>query len=82
MSTSLATSSRPGTAGPSDEGLTNLSFQEGDASDLADLGDERFDLVMSIFGAMFAPRPFDVAKEMVRVARPGRAHRHGQLDPG
>jgi SAM-dependent methyltransferase len=52
-------------------GLTNLRFQEGDASDLHDLEDERFDLVVSIFGAMFAPRPFDVAKEMVRVTRPG-----------
>jgi hypothetical protein len=30
-----------------------------------------FDLVLSIFGAMFAPRPFDVAKEMVRVTKPG-----------
>ena len=30
-----------------------------------------FDLVVSIFGAMFAPKPFDVAKEMVRVTRPG-----------
>ena len=52
-------------------GLTNCTFQEGDASDLHELGDERFDLVISIFGAMFAPRPFDVAKEMVRVTRPG-----------
>jgi SAM-dependent methyltransferase len=52
-------------------GLTNLTFQEGDATDLHDLEDDRFDLVVSIFGAMFAPRPFDVAKEMVRVARPG-----------
>ena len=52
-------------------GLTNCKFQEGDASDLNELGDERFDLVVSIFGAMFAPRPFDVAKEMVRVTRPG-----------
>ena len=51
-------------------GLTNCRFQEGDASDLHELGDERFDLVISIFGAMFAPRPFDVAKEMVRVTRP------------
>jgi SAM-dependent methyltransferase len=51
--------------------LTNLSFQEGDATDLHDLEADRFDLVMSIFGAMFAPRPFDVAKEMVRVTRPG-----------
>ena len=52
-------------------GLTNCRFQEGDASDLRELDDESFDLVVSIFGAMFAPRPFDVAKEMVRVTRPG-----------
>ena len=52
-------------------GLTNCSFQEGDASDLHDLKDQTFDLVVSIFGAMFAPKPFDVAKEMVRVTRPG-----------
>ena len=52
-------------------GLTNLRFQEGDASDLSELDDDSFDLVVSIFGAMFAPRPFDVAKEMVRVTRPG-----------
>src|SRR5580765_5110763 len=52
-------------------GLTNLRFQEGDASDLNELDDDSFDLVVSIFGAMFAPRPFDVAKEMVRVTRSG-----------
>lgn len=52
-------------------GLTNCRFEEGDATDLHDLDDARFDLVVSIFGAMFAPRPFDVAKEMVRVTRPG-----------
>ncbi|HET7444464.1 MAG TPA: class I SAM-dependent methyltransferase [Solirubrobacterales bacterium] len=52
-------------------GLTNCRFQEGDASDLNELGDESFDLVVSIFGAMFAPRPFDVAKELVRVTKPG-----------
>jgi SAM-dependent methyltransferase len=52
-------------------GLDNLSFQEGDASDLNELPDESFDLVVSIFGAMFAPKPFDVAKEMVRVTKPG-----------
>jgi SAM-dependent methyltransferase len=51
--------------------LTNLRFQEGDASDLAGLQDKSFDLVISIFGAMFAPKPLDVAKEMVRVTRPG-----------
>jgi len=53
------------------EGLTNCRFQEGDATDLSELPDEAFDLVVSVFGAMFAPRPFDVAKEMVRVTRPG-----------
>ncbi len=52
-------------------GLANLRFQHGDASSLQDLRDGSFDLVVSIFGAMFAPRPFDVAKEMVRVTRPG-----------
>jgi SAM-dependent methyltransferase len=52
-------------------GLTNCRFQEGDASDLNELDDDSFDLVISIFGAMFAPRPFDVAKELVRVTRPG-----------
>jgi ubiquinone/menaquinone biosynthesis C-methylase UbiE len=53
------------------EGLSNCRFQEGDASNLEDLADQTFDLVVSIFGAMFAPKPFDVAKEMVRVTRPG-----------
>ncbi len=52
-------------------GLTNIHFQQGDACDLAGLTDHSFDLVVSIFGAMFAPRPFDVAKAMVRVTRPG-----------
>ena len=53
-----------------EQGLANCKFQEGDASNLHELKDHSFDLVVSIFGAMFAPRPFDVAKEMVRVARP------------
>lgn len=52
-------------------GLTNCRFQQGDASDLRDVDDKSFDLVVSIFGAMFAPRPVDVAREMVRVTRPG-----------
>ena len=52
-------------------GLANCRFQEGDASNLQGLQDGTFDLVVSIFGAMFAPRPFDVAKEMVRVTRQG-----------
>jgi ubiquinone/menaquinone biosynthesis C-methylase UbiE len=54
-----------------EEGLTNCKFQEGDASDMQELNDRTFDLVVSIFGAMFAPKPFDVAKEMVRVTKPG-----------
>jgi ubiquinone/menaquinone biosynthesis C-methylase UbiE len=52
-------------------GLTNCTFQEGDATDLHGLKDHSFDRVVSIFGAMFAPKPFEVAKEMVRVTRPG-----------
>jgi SAM-dependent methyltransferase len=63
------------------EGLTNCRFQEGDASNL-DLDDDSFDLVVSIFGAMFAPRPFDVAKEMVRVTRPGGRIVMGNWIPG
>lgn len=54
-----------------EQGLTNCKFQEGDASNLHELKDHAFDLVVSIFGAMFAPKPFDVAKEMLRVTRPG-----------
>src|SRR5216117_1794226 len=54
-----------------EQGLKNLKFQEGDASNLEQLSDKAFDLVISIFGAMFAPKPFEVAKEMVRVTRPG-----------
>ncbi|MDM0071244.1 class I SAM-dependent methyltransferase [Variovorax sp. J31P207] len=52
-------------------GLMNLSFQEGDASNLEGVADRSFDLTLTVFGAMFAPRPFDVAKEMVRVTQPG-----------
>lgn len=54
-----------------EEGLANCRFQEGDATNLEELNDQSFDLVMSIFGVMFAPEPFEVAKEMVRVCRPG-----------
>jgi SAM-dependent methyltransferase len=62
--------------------LSSVSFQQGDASDLSELADARFDLVVSIFGAMFAPRPFDVAKEMVRVTRPGGRVVMGNWIPG
>ncbi|MEP7058676.1 MAG: class I SAM-dependent methyltransferase [Caldimonas sp.] len=60
-----------GNARAKELGLANIRFEEGDASDLRPLADRGFDLVVSIFGAMFAPKPFDVAKEMVRVTRPG-----------
>src|SRR3954451_21912257 len=60
-----------GNARAKELGLDNLTFQEGDASDLSELDDESFDLVVSMFGAMFAPTPFDVAKEMVRVTKSG-----------
>ncbi len=60
-----------GTRRAAAEGLTNIRFQQGDAANLSELADQRFDLVVSIFGAMFAPKPFDVAKEMVRVTRRG-----------
>ena len=52
-------------------GLNRLKFQEGDACNLQGVGDHSFDLTLSVFGAMFAPKPFDVAKEMVRVTKPG-----------
>jgi SAM-dependent methyltransferase len=60
-----------GNARAREHGLNNLRFQEGDATNLSELPDKTFDFVVSIFGAMFAPKPFDVAREMVRVTRPG-----------
>jgi SAM-dependent methyltransferase len=63
-------------------GLANVRFEEGDASHLDAIGDDRFDLVVSVFGAMFAPRPFDTAREMVRVTRPGGRIMMGNWIPG
>jgi SAM-dependent methyltransferase len=63
-------------------GLDNLRFEEGDACDLDNLDDDSFDLVVSIFGAMFAPRPTAVAAEMVRVAKPGGRIVMGNWIPG
>jgi SAM-dependent methyltransferase len=71
-----------GNARAAEAGLTNIRFQEGDASNLEGIEDDRFDLVVSIFGAMFAPRPFDVAKEMVRVTKPGGRIVMGNWIPG
>jgi ubiquinone/menaquinone biosynthesis C-methylase UbiE len=64
------------------EKLNNCVFQEGDATDLNELEDESFDLVVTIFGAMFAPRPFDVARELVRVTRRGGKIVMGNWIPG
>ncbi len=71
-----------GTARAEALGLSNLTFQEGDASRLDGVSDDSYDLVVSFFGAMFAPRPFDVAKELVRVARPGGRIVMGNWIPG
>src|SRR5947209_10153497 len=70
-----------GNKGADEQGLTNCTFQEGDASNLEQLQDKAFDLVISIFGAMFAPKPFEVAKEMVRVTRPGGRSVEGNWIP-
>jgi ubiquinone/menaquinone biosynthesis C-methylase UbiE len=64
------------------EGISNLKFQEGDATNLSALKDETFDLVVSIFGVMFAPRPMDVAKELVRVTKTGGRIIMGNWIPG
>ena|SRR5689334_6962069 len=73
---------KAGNAKAKKEGLSNVVFQEGDATDLKDIKDESYDLVVSIFGAMFAPKPFDVAKEMVRVVKPGGRIVMGNWIPG
>jgi ubiquinone/menaquinone biosynthesis C-methylase UbiE len=71
-----------GNARAKEAGLNNLRFQEGDACNLEGIADKQFDLVVSIFGAMFAPKPFDVAKEMVRVTKPGGRIVMGNWIPG
>jgi ubiquinone/menaquinone biosynthesis C-methylase UbiE len=65
-----------------EEGLMNCLFREGDATNLQGLANESFDRVISIFGAMFAPKPFDVAKEMVRVTRKRGSIVMGNWIPG
>ena len=52
-------------------GLDRLTFQEGDACNLIGISDDSFDLTLTVFGAMFASNPHDVAKELVRVTKPG-----------
>ncbi|MCD2424769.1 class I SAM-dependent methyltransferase [Niabella pedocola] len=73
---------KAGNTRANDEGLPNCVFREGDASHLSDIPDASFDATLSIFGAMFAPRPFDVAKEMVRVTKPGGKILMGNWIPG
>lgn len=53
------------------EKLSNCRFVEGDACNLQAIADGEFDVTMSIFGAMFAPKPFEVARELVRVTKNG-----------
>ena len=64
------------------DGFDKLKFVEGDASNLAGIEGDRFDLLVTIVGAMFAPRPMDVAAEMVRVTRPGGRIVMGNWIPG
>ncbi|MFD2872044.1 class I SAM-dependent methyltransferase [Mucilaginibacter ximonensis] len=62
--------------------LKNCVFQEGDASNLINLDDQSFDLVVTIFGAMFSSNPDAVAKELVRVTKPGGKIVMGNWIPG
>jgi len=52
-----------------DAGL-NIRFEQGDAEAMP-YDDNTFDLVMTMYGAMFAPRPEVTASELVRVCKPG-----------
>ena len=63
-----------------DAGL-EIRFEEGDAEQLS-FPDSSFDLVISIFGAMFAPRPDIVASELKRVCRAGGRIVMGNWTPG
>ena len=55
-------------------------FEEGDA-EILPYADGSFDIVVSLIGAMFAPRPERIAAELKRVCRPGGKNHYGQLDP-
>jgi len=73
---------RAGNLRADQEGLDNISFQEGDACNLSGISNHSFDLTVSVFGAMFAPKPIEVAKEMVRVTKPGGRIVMGNWIPG
>ena len=63
-------------------GVDTIRFETGDARDLSWLADDSFDVVVSVFGAMFAPDPMKVASELVRVTRPGGRVVMGNWIPG
>lgn len=50
--------------------LINARFEVGDAEDIP-CGDKDFDVAVTMFGAMFAPRPAQVTNELARVLKPG-----------
>ncbi|HMU62444.1 MAG TPA: class I SAM-dependent methyltransferase [Gemmatimonadales bacterium] len=62
------------------EGLT-VAFDEGNAEEMS-YPDAAFDIVVSMFGAMFAPRPERVAAELLRVTRPGGRIAMANWTPG
>lgn len=64
------------------ESLSQITFQQGDASDLKNIASHSFDMVVTIFGAMFAPKPGEVAREMARVTKPGGTIVMGNWIPG
>jgi ubiquinone/menaquinone biosynthesis C-methylase UbiE len=66
-------------AGAAAEGL-KAPLDDGDAEQLP-YRDQSIDLVLTIFGAMFAPCPEEIAAELVRVCKPGGAMGHDEPDP-
>ena len=58
----------------------NIRFDEGDAEDLP-YADGQFDIIVTMFGAMFAPRPERAAAELIRVCRPGGLIAMGNWTP-
>lgn len=66
----------------SDQQLANCEFIHGDASEMSNIPDGSFDLTISIFGAMFCPKPQEVANELVRVTRKGGRIIMGNWIPG
>jgi ubiquinone/menaquinone biosynthesis C-methylase UbiE len=59
----------------------NIEWAEADAEQLP-FADAGYDIVASVFGAMFAPRPALVAVELFRVAKPGGLVAMANYSPG